>query len=205
MIIGIKGKAGSGKDTIGFLMLDLLHRSSFKCSSLAFANPVKDLAASLTGNRRSLFDEQDFKKYSCFSLTDGRTYSIHHIPKGHDVITIRELLQKLGTEAMQGTFGKNVWVNQIFKEIDNTQYLDIHLITDVRFKHEYDAIKNRNGMIIEVVNPNLVSTDKHQSEIDLDNVKADYTIINDWENNPGGLDKQVYELVQQIKRQQGNN
>ena len=83
--------------------------------------------------------------------------------------------------------------------------MQIPIITDVRFKTEYKAVKAKDGILIRVVNPNLISADTHVSETDLDNMPADYTIINDWENNPDEVDKQVYELVQQIEHEYRNS
>ncbi|MGL5561704.1 MAG: hypothetical protein ACRDCN_03650 [Tannerellaceae bacterium] len=208
MIIGILGKAGSGKDTIGLFIRDLLDRSNIRTKRFAFADGVKDVAACMTNNKRSLFDDQDFKRNSYFSLTDGITYSIDDLPADHNLISIRELLQKIGTEAMQGTFGENIWVNKTFSEINNShEYFGVKaaMITDVRFEHEYKYLKSVGGITIRVINPNITSSDTHISEIALDDYPADYTIINDWENNPDDVDKQVYELVQQIKRRFRNN
>lgn len=208
MIIGIMGKAGSGKDTTGLSIKELLINCGVKAKRFAFADAVKDVAACLTGNKRELFDNQSFKKRSYFSLTDGFTYDISGIPYGHDVISIRELLQKVGTEAIQGTFGKNVWVNKTFSEINNDLedgIIKVALITDVRFKHEYEAIKKMDGIIIRIVNPFINSTDTHISETDLDEYSADYTIINDWQNDPYTTNQQIHEFVQQVKRRQGHN
>lgn len=193
------GKAGSGKDTIGFLLGDLLKRKGYSNKRYAFADGVKDMAAALTGVARYRFDYQDFKKDYFFSLTDGRTYHVDSKPIGHDLITIRQLLQKLGTDVMQRIFGKNVWVNKVFSEIQNeSKYCKVGIITDVRFKHEYEAIKNAGGIIIRINNPYIKPTDNHISEVDLDNYEADYVFTNNWMDDPDNVDKQSYELSQQI-------
>ena len=102
MSIGIIGKAGSGKDTIGFFIKDLLERKSINVKRYAFAAGVKDVASIITNNKRTLFDDQTFKKNYYFSLTDGFNYHVNELPNGHNSITIRDLILKQLTEVTQG-------------------------------------------------------------------------------------------------------
>lgn len=201
MIIGILGKAGSGKNTVTNIIMEELFKRGINCKDFAFADPLKRVASEFLGCHLSYLHDQRFKKTKCFSLTDGKIYSINDVPEGHETLTIREVLQKLGTEAIQGTFGKRVWVNNTFLSI-STYFPEFHkdgiaFITDVRFKHELDSI---TGLTIRVVNPSLVSNDSHSSETELDECSTDFTIVNDWQNNPKALKPQIDELIQQIER-----
>lgn len=127
------------------------------------------------------FEDQEFKKQMS--------------PFG---MTYRELLQKVGTEAMRNQIHTDVWVRALFAEFISTTWTWSHelskpvpdeprwLITDVRFENEADAIKERGGLMIRIFrNPDgpNTSTDLHPSETALDDYPHDITI-----NNNGSLE-----------------
>jgi len=128
MLIGINGKINSGKDTVGKIIqyLDwykaansqgLYTNMSFeewlkiKTASFPFnhkhweikkfAGKLKLIASILTGATLEQLEDQDFKKRE-MSPEWGITY--------------RELLQKLGTEAMRNGLHENVWVNALMAD-----------------------------------------------------------------------------------------
>lgn len=54
------------------------------------------------------------------------------------------------------------------------------IITDLKFRNEAQAIKDRGGFLIRINRPSVVSTDTHESETALDNAKEwDAIITND--------------------------
>jgi len=177
MIIGINGKIGAGKDTVGKIIqyltlpgtrgeyigfqtyddFTLERNSSFKIKK--FAGKLKTTASLLTGVPVEMFEDQEFKKLD-MNPEWGMTY--------------REFLQKLGTEAMRDGLHTNVWVNALFadyhptpnKSMDESfmeQFVtgrsEIHyalpkwIITDMRFPNEMEAVKERKGITIRVVRP----------------------------------------------------
>lgn len=124
-------------------------------------------------------------------------------------LTPRELLQKLGTECGRQIIHPNIWINALFVDykLDNgiviepiseenkgkypigqapifQQYyresqFPNWIITDVRFKNEAKAIKDRGGIVIRINRDSLnIKENSHQSEIDLDDYEFDYTIYN---------------------------
>ena len=112
--------------------------------------------------------------------------------------TYRELLQYLGTELLRNQLHKNVWINSLFSKYKPTptfEYSSIvefpnWIISDVRFKNECKAIKDRNGILIKI-NRDIGIQSTHQSEIELDS----YT---DWDyeiNNNGSIE----DLIKQVK------
>lgn len=152
------------------------------------------------------------------STTDGTV-----IESGIVSPTVRDLfLQKLGTDALRNILHPNVWVNALFvdyKAIGNYEYSEMFLkehpnhistktiypnwvITDVRFPNEFDAIKQRDGIVIRVnrntkfqydnLNDMISDTilEQHPSEIALDNHSFDYTI-----DNNGTIE----ELIENVK------
>ena len=179
MIIGINGKIGSGKDTVGKIIqwltkpepdgqyigfqtyddYSLEKLSPFKIKK--FAGKLKQIASLLTGIDVGMFEDQDFKK-------------LDMAPEWN--MTYREFLQKLGTEAMRNGLHTNVWVNALFADykpfgktfkdvspvtgVVTFDTVGIHpnwIITDMRFPNEMEAVVEKGGITIRVVRPKVES------------------------------------------------
>jgi hypothetical protein len=188
MIISVNGKIGSGKDTVGKIIQGLIvakeHNvlnpnfewiekyhinSSFEIKK--FAGKLKQTASLLTGIPIEKFEDQEFKK----TYLGEEWNSPYNIPfSGPDFVehdggmTVRTLLQKLGTEAMRDGLHENVWVNALFADyrIIPAKFEDLKegediltkeweypnwIITDMRFPNEMKAVKERKGITIRVV------------------------------------------------------
>lgn len=171
-LIGVNGKIGSGKDTVGkiiqYLTLgeefaktnadvvaDLEHdgycanKSKFEIKK--FAGKLKQIGSMLSGVPVEKFEDQEFKKLD-MSPEWGMTY--------------REFLQRLGTEAMRDGLHTNVWVNALFADYKPTEsnwndsllkhkpenmFYPNWIITDMRFPNEMEAVKEKAGITIRVV------------------------------------------------------
>ena len=212
MIIAIGGKIASGKNNVCEIIQDLCKKHkgpSFE--QKAFAGKLKTIASLLTGIPVESFEDQEFKK-ALLGPEWGtvRTNPLNAIPVFGDVkflhmMSVREFLQKLGTEAMRDGLHKNVWVNALFAdytkrivhyplteeqiEYNNKQTgpvpsvnekLDYPnwVITDMRFPNELEAVVEKGGITIRVVRPGT-STGTHPSEIALDGHTMHYEIVND--------------------------
>jgi hypothetical protein len=111
-------------------------------------------------------------------------------------LTPRLLLQLLGTECGRQIIHPNIWINSLFSDYKpttnnlNSLYPN-WIITDVRFKNELEAIKNKNSITIKVIRPCKecglsrnhkpdcnIGISEHLSEKDLDNAKFDFVINN---------------------------
>lgn len=209
MLIGISGYSGSGKDTVGAIIQYL------QCSNVGnlsiedvvkdykdhewwleeqsgwevrkFAGKLKDIAEHLTGIPLEKFEDPEFKKTNL-----DPEWAVHHLP-----MTVREFLQKLGTDAMRDGLHTDVWVNALmvdYKPIDYNDDEQPHLpnwvITDTRFVNEAHAIKSRGGIIIRVDRPGIKPINNHPSEVGLDKWDFDYKIV-----NVSG----IYELKENVK------
>lgn len=207
MIIGINGKIGSGKDTVGriiqyltddtvsktvysnfeeFDKLDVGNQGYHPWQIKKFAGKLKQTASLLTGIPVEKFEDQEFKK-------------LDMDPEWK--MTYREFLQKLGTEAMRDRLHENVWVNALFADykalykkekqitpvdtsFDESTYPK-WIITDMRFPNEMEAVKERKGITIRVVRDYALRggpedpKNLHPSETALDDAEFDYEIIND--------------------------
>lgn len=98
--------------------------------------------------------------------------------------TPRKMLQTLGTEWGRNMIHPDIWVNSMMSLYEqsrvngsNGNYPD-WLMPDVRFPNEAKAIKDRGGILIKVIRPG-VDTGSHISEVAVDKIQADHTIIND--------------------------
>jgi hypothetical protein len=136
----------------------------------------------LREDRRKL-DEINSKMYGGF------VESWLHIEKKE--MTVRDLLQKIGTDCMRNHLHVNTWVNALFADY-NPKYEDYGIemkeqfiypnwiISDMRFPNEMEAVKERGGMTVRVVRPNNpYPSSNHASETSLDDAEFDIEIIND--------------------------
>lgn len=211
-IIGISGKMGSGKNTVASIIQcldsdfsqeeiksiitgDSEHEKEKlkRASSLSFwvqksfAKKVKQIASIITGIPELLFDSQEFKKTPIGEMWD--TYP-------QEGVTARRFLQKLGTDAIRDAVHKDAWVNALMVDYVPTKtkkfniYSSYWIITDVRFDNEFEAIKERGGIIIRV-NRESSNNSNHESENELDNHTFDYTIDNN---------KDIDYLIEEVKK-----
>jgi hypothetical protein len=188
---------GHGKNTVGNIIEKLcLTNNGPKFEQKAFAGKLKQIASILTGIPVEKFEDQEFKK-SFLNAEWGTVQDIplNSIPPFADMqfnvmMSVREFIQKLGTEAMRNGLHKNVWVNALFSDISPKDNI---IITDMRFLNEMEAVVKRNGITIRVVRAcsecgktghhkmscSKQYTKEHSSETSLDKAKFNYEIIND--------------------------
>jgi len=178
MIIGISGKIGSGKGVVSEKLAEFLSKRKPVYYKI-FAHPLKDIVAILTGHPLTTNYDNYFEGgIRDYSQEDKNTF----IPLYN--MTIGEMLQKIGTEAMRNHFDSDVWAKAIFSNYDDKEDY-IWVISDCRFTNEADAIKKRGGIIIRVngdpakVNLNTKRDKSHISETALDDyTDFDYVIEN---------------------------
>jgi sulfite reductase beta subunit-like hemoprotein len=150
MIIGLVGKAQSGKDTVA----DYLVRTSL-FEKAAFADDLKRLCKDM------------------FDLTDAQV-NTQEGKAAVDVrygITPREILQKVGTDWFRAVY-PSIWVNRLITKLQSRS-ADDFVITDIRFPNEVNAIKNIGGIIVKLVRLNgggAGAFSSHASETALDSL-----------------------------------
>lgn len=106
-------------------------------------------------------------------------------------VSPRRCMQYFGTELMQYqiqdllNIGKKFWINSLLNEIDGNNTKN-YVISDLRFLHEYEEIKKRNGIVICVDRlttlPTKIlseATDMHISEQEYKKFDYDLIIKND--------------------------
>jgi hypothetical protein len=105
-------------------------------------------------------------------------------------MTVRDFLQKLGTEGLRNGLHENAWVNALMCDYRRG---DQWVITDTRFPNEAEAIKKKDGIIIRLEVPGLTPINAHESEKALDCYRYDYTIFN-------RIDEGYEPLIQKISK-----
>jgi hypothetical protein len=152
-----------------------------------FAGKLKFVASVLLGVPIGDFEDQDFKKsylgpeWDTFFRTVKDT---NGIVTGVETkrMTVREFLQKLGTDAMRMGLHEDVWVNALFADYKPpklSQYNPSNwIITDCRFLNEARAVKEHNGVIVRMSRPEVEIPSTHPSETELDDYSFDYIIKN---------------------------
>lgn len=216
MIIGINGYAGSGKDTVGKLIqllncsnlgkdvyiqevLDKYEDNQWWVEEQSgweikkWAGKLKTIASLLTGIPVQRFEDQEFKKtnlgkhWSTWEPYESNAPWIAQGEKTEIRMTVRDFLQKLGTDACRNGLHENTWVNALMADYIPVTHSDRDpggfvfpnwIITDTRFPNEAQAIKNAGGIIIRVDRPGVKAINAHPSETGLDEWNFDHKIWN---------------------------
>lgn len=162
MLIGICGKKFSGKSTVA----RLLHNATgYEVRS--FADKLKDVTCVLSGCTREDLEDYEFKENEL--VPDYlRPYC-----GNADKPTFRAFLQHFGSEVMR-SINDNIWIDCTLENGSENV-----IVSDCRFPNEAKAVKARGGIVIKVVRPDTKANDSHQSETQIDEIGADYTIVND--------------------------
>ena len=175
MLIGFLGKKGVGKDTSAKLLLD-----DYNFTRYAFGDPVKDVVGTmfcmdeeqLYGNKKEEIDPRwNVSPRTLFQVI-GTNFAQYWL-----MLKLPELEEKVKM--------KHFWVKrfEMWYEEESNKNKNV-VITDVRFQHEVDAIKSKNGIIIKLINSDSIkSTDRHISETESESINkknVDYTVDNNY-------------------------
>ena len=194
MIIGISGKIASGKNTIATIINKLTNN---KFEEKAFAYKLKQIVSIITGCSIEDLESQEFKnkelneEWNWYKTPQTTSEGIAFIrstpteeakkflafPQRIRPYTYREILQRVGTEAMRNNIHEDVWINALFSDYSNPYEREFTsgeklaerynkgtitfktklefsypnwIITDLRFSNELKAIKDRRGITIRV-------------------------------------------------------
>lgn len=183
-IIGLHGKAQSGKDTTFEFIQDWANSQDLLAERDAFADRLKISAARALGFQGPNYECIHF----CNDLKYAATIDIKWNQEALDAspsvtdswsgwsLSGREFLQLYGTEAHREVFDPDFWISQVI-DIDRG-ILDLLVITDVRFPNEAEAIKAEGGQIWHILRDGAGAGD-HASEQALDPDLIDCFIHND--------------------------
>jgi hypothetical protein len=139
MIIGLTGKARSGKDTVAE-HLNIAHGFNHYW----YSKPMKDAL-------RAVFGWDDEHLY-------GELKEVIDVNYG---VSPRVALQTLGTEWGRDCINKDIWINRAKSEMSKHENL---VISDCRLNNEAQAILDMGGYIIQVVRSDAKEVAAHSSE-----------------------------------------
>lgn len=156
-LIGLTGRAGSGKDTAG---LYLAERYGFVEAS--FAEPIREMACMLAehvGLYHSWVTEPSMK----------------NLPMPGFAFSARQLMQRIGTEAVR-TLDPNAWITALARHVGlgegMTPVHDRIVITDVRFPNEAAWLELNAGHLLRLQRTAAAPVAEHESERHIDAFKA---------------------------------
>ena len=203
MLIGISGKARSGKDTFTGMLLDALEKKQASYIKMAYADDLKERVMKdfdltydqVYGDLKEVPDHRYCKPGSSAAFSSN-PYEAFWTP--------REILQYMGTEGYRHIDSK-FWIKQLFKKIDSSFIKNV-IITDCRFPDEVDAVLEAGGIHIRVTrrNKDFVADTSHSSETSLDKYSfCNYTIKNDYDYFY--LNIQAEEIANLIVKEEINN
>ena len=161
----INGPARSGKNHFARELKKSLAVSGYTSEIMEFSDPLKEIIADTLGISISELDtfKNNPDDFNLVVRSDG-TYK--------HLTNFRQLLQRFGTEAMMGKFGKRVWVNML-KERREASNSDFILVPSFRFPHEVIS-----PLTIKIKNDDVVCKDVHLSENALDGFEFWATVDN---------------------------
>ena len=138
-IIGICGFIGSGKGTVGDILVE-----EYGYTKLSYADRLKDVAAIMFSWDRALI-EGDTVEGRQWRDTPDEWWSNE---LGYD-LTPRLVMQRVGTDCMRQGLDDRVWtliVKQTLQANPDTNYV----IPDVRFFNERDLVREMGGQVWRV-------------------------------------------------------
>lgn len=170
MLIGLGGKKGAGKNTVANLMEEWLRTNrGLKVYQLAFADALKNSFSALFNTNLATIEK--YKNDPTPIVTPFGSF------------TVRELLQRYGTEAHRDVYGQDFWVDILNSKIEDLTtdasgfflYAVDIIVTDVRFKNELAMFRDYPTDMyttIWVDRPSADHEDTHTSESSVG--KADF-------------------------------
>jgi energy-coupling factor transporter ATP-binding protein EcfA2 len=188
-LIGITGRAGSGKDTLARHIAELYGHEVY-----AFATPLKQLLNKRFGWTMEMWDDRQWKESPAVSgvFVHGRQLGLQD-----PLLSPRQLAQWLGTDVIRDTAGADIWINAMYRKWAKGLF-EALVISDVRFDNEAEAIRDLGGVIFNIVRPTAASINSHISEKGVQSRFIDVTITND-----GSIDEFLSDAVSKLKTLRG--
>lgn len=172
LLIGLAGKARSGKDTAGGFL-----SQHYDIKPYSFAAPLKKMLTSVFGD---LFYGGD------------RESVLPWLGKSP-----RQLMQTLGTEWGRHQVHEDLWWLLAKRRWEEAQFFGEPglVITDVRFDSEAKHILAAGGLLIEIIRPDRQQVSEHQSENGLSpGIERVYV------HNDGTFEQFEYNLVSVVEQ-----
>jgi len=173
VVIGLTGRAGSGKSTVAARLLAL-----YGGERLPFALPLKRLL-------RLFLEDQGVASALAHRMTDG---DLKEVPSDHlGGATPRRAMQTLGTEwgrCLSASLWVDAWrrsAEELRRRVSAAGETILLVADDVRFPNEVEAIRALGGLVVRIDRPGtgLAGTDGSHASETCDLGPADGVIVND--------------------------
>ena len=153
-LIGITGKARSGKDTAAEHIIN-----EYEYEKYSFADPLKRACSEM------------------FGIPLGDFYNDNLKDEVNEFwgISPRRMAQLLGTEGGRKLFREDLWIKRAELYIRGQDKI---IIPDVRFENEANFIRANGGALIHIKRKDLQSVEQHISEAGVLVCDNDYTVHN---------------------------
>ena len=166
------GKAQSGKNYIARELNKALTSEHKTVLELSFAYKLKSFISTLFN----------------MPIAEVDKWKLNEQPFTANGVTMREILQRFGTDIMRKHVDKDYWIKFVATRIVNTDY-NYYLITDYRFPNELDVVDyiklydlynltDYNVKVVKVINNSTIKSSRHESELLTDVIDADIIIDN---------------------------
>ena len=172
ILIAISGLAGSGKDTFAKILVDELKQNNITSKIYKFALPLKKCIEAITGI--DIKSQERIEVKSKFMNEWG--------------MTVREMTQRLGTDAIRNNFHPDTWLFASGFKKDNSGAFtffpkngeSVSIFTDLRFENEYKAIKDSGGIVIHLSNDSYYITKNNEYTSHI----SEHGLASSYENEP---------------------
>ena len=156
MIIAFYGFSKAGKDTI----VNELIKENKNSKRIAFADNPKRILCNSLGISLESFENLKDKHISCEYIKENSVFKIDN--------TFRDIL--IGIAESFKELDKNVWVKKSLQEVENINNLcknNLFLISDLRFEHEYNYLKDNYDEIkfIKILGGTRINEDELSDEL----------------------------------------
>lgn len=190
ILISVSGKANTGKNTLSKLLAEEIKSRLYDWKGnvfIAFADPIKEIV-------RIMFPNLP-KKY-LFGSSEFRNKVIPGAFKNGSPLTIRMALTDIGTDFKN--YNYNLWLDVFNKKLAKSYKKSSVIVTDVRFKNEFDYLKQLGFYQIRIYRDEVVKSN-HISETNQDTIKdSEFNYV---VNNSGTLEDlkaQVVKIVDEL-------
>ena len=159
-IIGITGRARSGKDTLASFLVDHHH-----FGRVALADPLREFIADITGlEYHELLDGP--AKEEPIAWLGGKSP--------------RQMMQTLGTEWGREMVDDGIWLAVCGRRIERLKregFVGV-VVPDIRFDNEAEFIRSKGGVVVEVRRDGAAAVSAHASEAGISEHLIDYCVHN---------------------------
>ena len=169
-LIGLTGRARSGKDTVGSMLSKM-----YEAKAVAFADHIRNMLRAIG--------------LSDIHFNDPTLKEVEMSPFGKSP---RQMMQTLGTEWGRNLINEKIWLILAAERINEIHDDGNHaVVTDVRFNNEAEMIRNMGGVIWHIHRPGqLIASSTHKSEAGVEFTFGDIRI-----DNNGTLDDLLEQVI----------